>query len=268
MRGVMKLSILVCLVILSGCSFFMAGLDTIKSTSDFIPLEADRRVLYEQGAEDLAKVVAAQLPEAIAAVEKGQYRPFPKPVSVYVCATEASFTDYTGAKQARGVVVVGKVFISGKLKKREYQDAIPGILAYELSHVHLQQQLGAYNYEVLLPSWFQKGLATMVSNGRSAENVSQADAIKAISQGKTFKPDTEGSLLFAKTSASYGLTTQMFYRQSSMFVSYLKDLDNAKFEKFLLMVEDSKNFKDSFSSVYEMSIDTAWNNFIQIYKST
>ncbi len=246
----------------SGCGFVKTGLASLKSTSDFRPLTADSRVLAEPGAEGLAKSVAEYLPEAIATVEKAQYRPFAKPVAVYVCRSEESFASHTGLpKEVRGALTT-KVFLSGRLMRPELRGTAKAILTHELSHLHLQQRLGVYSYNAKLPAWFQEGLAVLVSGGEGAETVSDDDAARAILKGVRFTPETKGSFFFHKSAKSYGLEPHMFYRQASLFVRYLRDLSDIRFGLFVLAIEDGKDFEKAFRSVYDMSINEAWEDFV------
>lgn len=100
-----------------------------------------------------------------------------------------------------------------------------------------------------------------------AETVSETEARKAIMEGKHFLPETRGSILFPKSASSYGLKPYMFYRQSAMFVTYLKHLDEEKFRNFLLSLEDGQNFKKSFTAVFRMSIDKIWQEFVHQLKN-
>ena len=247
---------------LTGCGLLRSGIASLKSTSDFHPLETDNRVLAESGAEDLARQVAGYLPEAIRTVEKEQYRDFTKPVTVYVCASEDSFASYTGvSKQVRGAIIT-RVFLSGRLKKPGFNETIKAILIHELSHLHLQQQLRVYHYHANIPAWFQEGLAVLVSNGGGAEKVSEAAAVKAIVEGKHFTPEAHGSFFLHKSGSSYGLEPHMFYRQASLFVGYIKRMSEFKFGLFMLSIEDGGDFDKSFRATYGMGIDETWQDFV------
>ncbi len=247
---------------ISGCSIIRTGLASLKSTSDFRPLTADSRVLAEPGSEGLAKSAAEYLPEAIATVEKAQYRLFAKPVAVYVCRSEESFASHTGLpKEVRGALTT-KVFLSGRLMRPEFRNTTKAILTHELSHLHLQQRLGVYSYNAKLPAWFQEGLAVLVSGGGGAETVSDDDAGRAILKGMRFTPEAKGSFFFHKSAKSYGLEPHMFYRQAALFVGYLRDLSDVRFGLFILAIEDGKDFAKVFRSIYDMSIDEAWDDFV------
>lgn len=245
---------------LVGCGILRSGVAALKSTTDFVPQAADQRVLAEPGGEDVASVAAAELKEAIATVEREQYGPFVGPVEVYVTRDEERFADFTGVpKEVRGAVIV-KLFLSGGLRKEP--DRIRRILTHELSHLYLGQRLGIYGYNAQLPSWFQEGLAVVVSKGGGAEKISEAGAAKAIREGKSIEPEATGSFFFKKFASSYGLTPPMFYRQSGMFVAWLRQLNEGNFRSFLLSVESGENFADSFARSYGMPVDAAWGQFV------
>ncbi|ABB31745.1 hypothetical protein GeomeDRAFT_0175 [Geobacter metallireducens RCH3] len=248
-----------------GCSLMRSSVAALKSTAEFVPTGTDRRVFAEPGAEDVATVAAKELAEAIATVEREQHGPFAGPVEVYVTRDEESFAAFTGVpKEVRGAVIL-KIFLSGGLRKEP--DRIRRILTHELSHLHLGQRLGmVYGYNATLPSWFQEGLAVVVSGGGGAEKMSEEGAVEAILKGKSIIPEANGSFFFKKFANSYGLTPPMFYRQSGMFVAHLQRLDEARFRSFLLAIKDGHGFGDSFAKSYGMGVDEAWQQFTERFK--
>lgn len=253
-------SLMLACLALGGCTLARAGIAALHSTSHFRKLEADNRVLYEPGAEALARQAAAHLPEALAAVEREQYRPFAEPIEVYVCTNEESFYTHTGTdRRVRGAVTT-KLFLSGGLNKEPERTA--RILTHELSHLHLLQRLGQWDYVSDLPPWFTEGLAVIVSGGGGAEKASEAEAIRAILAGKHFTPGKRGGFLFRKYGYAFGLEPPMFYRQSGMFVAFLRQLDPEGFRRFVLALEGGGKFAPSFRNSFGMEIDAAWKRFI------
>ncbi len=249
-------------LIMSGCTAAKAVVAMNKSTDQFITLEQDTRILYEKGAEKHAQTVAIKLDSAIQTVEQKQYRKFTKPVKVHICNTIESFTSYCVNHHAAGCVLNERLFLSPK-NFISNQDA----LTHELSHLHIEQQLGMISWHSGYPSWFQEGLATYVSGGQGANKVTVEEARKAINQGSTFNPETSGNLIFRKTAYSYGLKSHMFYRQASMFVEYLHNLDKLKFKTLLLFVEDGKGFETAFSDAYSAPLSEIWKKFLQQQKT-
>lgn len=254
---------------LCGCSLSRLSLATLRSTSHFLVLDSDRRILYEPGAEDLSKEVAEYLPESIAKVEKEQYRPFAKPIEVYICATKDSFSRLTGLPggKMKGATTIKHVFLSAERLRELPINIRRAVLTHELSHFHLQQYLGAYNFGANLPPWFQEGLAEYVSGGATMQEVSEAEAVKAILEGKHFTPETTGSFFFPKRWRAYGLKAYMFYRQSFMYVSYLKHLDESKFRTFVSALENGSSFEDSFNSTFALTTDATWQQFVAQLKA-
>lgn len=256
-----KFVVLLILVTSSGgCSLLRSSLASLKSTDHFVPQAADQRVLAEPGAEDVASTVANELTATIATVEREQYRPFKEPVAVYVTKDEESFAAFTGVpKQVRGAIIT-KLFLSGGL--RQEPERIKRILTHEMSHLHLAQQLGIYGYNANLPSWFQEGLAVVVSGGGGAEKVSDAEAAKAILTGKCLQPEASGSFIFRKLPHTYDIAPHMFYRQSGMFAAYLRQLDEARFRTFLLAIQDGQIFAMAFSAAFGTGVAMAWQQFV------
>jgi hypothetical protein len=257
--------LLLLLTTLPGCGLVRAGVAALRSTDGFKPIESDKRVLAEPGAEELARQVAGYLSEAIAIVEREQFRDFTKPVQVYVCASEESFVRSTGASKNASGVVTTKLFFSKRLAGFP-PDQIRARVIHELSHLHLEQQLGAYGFDTHIPAWFQEGLAVVVSQGGGAEQVSDGEAVRALLKGSRFVPESKGSFFFKKSAKSYGLEPHLFYKQASLFVEYLKNLSVMQFGLFLLALEDGRDFEKSFRSVYGMAIDEAWGDFLSRLK--
>lgn len=247
---------------ITSCTATKAVVAMNKPTNQFIALERDKRIFYEKGAEKYAETVANKLDTAIQTVEQKQYKKFTKPVTVYICNSVESFAGYCVYSQASGCVLNERLFLSPK-----NFHANRHALTHELSHLHIEQQLGMFAWHSGYPAWFQEGLATYVSDGEGANRVSLDEAKKAIAQGKTFTPNTSGSLIFRKAARSFGLTPNMFYRQASMFVGYLHNIDEKKFKTFLLSVEAGKDFEESFSSAYGETLDDLWKKFIQRQKA-
>lgn len=247
----------------SGCTATRAVIAHFQSTSRFVPLAADPRIVYEPGAEAFAQAVAPFLPQAIADVEAGQYRPFSRPVVVHVCATEACFTGFTGASAAaKGAVHFSQgLFLNPALLRQP--ERMRTILTHELSHLHLADQ---GRHVGTLPAWFNEGLAVYVSGGGGAEHVSEAEAAKAIAAGRMLEPADSGTWVTYNTAGPFralGMpeATHMFYRQSMMFVAYLKQRDPQAFRGMLLAIEDGAEFAHAFSSAYGTSVKSGWAEF-------
>ncbi len=142
---------------ITSCTAAKAVVAMNKSTNQFIALEQDKRILYEKGAEKYAETVANKIDTAIQTVEQKQYKKFTKPVTIYICNSIESFTDYCVIRQASGCVLNERLFLSPKNFQANQQ-----ALTHELSHLHIEQHLGMFTWHSGYPAWFQEGLATYV----------------------------------------------------------------------------------------------------------
>ena len=230
-----------------------------KSTDEFLSLNQDSRIRYEDGALKFASEIAPYLDTAINTIETKQGK-FKKPVVIYVTKSIDSFSSFCTSNRPVACVIGSRLFVSPKLLNEK--ERLPRILTHELSHLQLTQSIGRWNYQTLLPTWFKEGLAVYVSNGGGAEGVSEREAYEAIKQGKTIEPNGSGNLLFQKTASSFGLKTHMFYRQSEMFVKWLHDKNLASYSRLFAVLNSGKTLDEALLSVYGFDIQQAWNEFL------
>ncbi len=242
---------------LSGCSFLYARL-----TYDFVTLPENRQIVYEPGAEDLARQVSAALPAAVATVERRQYAPFRdwEAIRIYVFNDRRRYAHFSHASVlSRGSSTVDEVYLSEKLRERA--DTLPAIVTHELSHLHLRQYVGTYRTVTDVPGWFAEGLAVAVSGGGGAENVTAAQAATFVRTGARFEPDEAGSILGHKTAHDYGLEPHMYYRQASLFVEYLHDTDPRAFRAALVDLYAGTQFRDVWPRHYGRPLAALWRGF-------
>ncbi|MCW8893648.1 MAG: hypothetical protein OQL18_10065 [Deltaproteobacteria bacterium] len=257
------IGLIVISVCLSGCSAARHILARFQSTDHFQIYKNDERILFEPGAESFAEKVAEFLPSSIEKIEKFNNKSFQKPIKIYLCSTRGSYSKLSGSKTSTAVVS-SEFFISPTLQQTPKR--IPGILTHELTHLHLQQQIGIFKVSKL-PSWFKEGIATLVAEGSGAETVTESEALHAINAGQKFTPNEMGSILFPKTANSFGLKPHMFYRQSMLFLSYLKNIDNIKFEEFLHSIQNGETFTKSFEQTYNSTVGVFWETFLAVSKT-
>ena len=249
----------VVIISISGCSIANTVLAINKDTDDFLTLKSDSRVKYELGAEVNAEIIANNLSEAISIIEKKQYGEFIKPVVVYVPSSIDSYSSYCVSRKSGGCVLNERIFISPKPKNTK--DRIPRLLTHELSHLHLEQQLGMLSWHSGFPVWFKEGLAVYASNGAGAENVSVSEAKKAIIENNRFIPNDSGSLFFPKGSQSFGMQHHMFYRQMGVFISWLHQTEPEKFESLIKNIKVGKSFNASVQGSYGTTMENLWAEF-------
>ena len=234
------------------------------------------QVHYEAGADDRARAVAALLPAAIARVEVMQGRPFARPVTVGVYASREAFAaaNGTGFAGAVGVTFLGNVVLSPVLFTTQ-RPRLAAILTHELSHAHIRSWMSELTY-LRLPNWFKEGLAVMVSGGGAAEDVSETQARAAIRRGDRIRIAREGSLV-ANSLLEFIVIRferppevpdtpfrfEMAYRQSAMFVAYLRDANPESFARMMEAIFDGRSFADAVTAGYGTDLQVLWLRFLQ-----
>ena len=222
----------------------------------------DPRILYEDGVNEADLDITRNIIDScISEIEIAHGRPFPKAVSIYICATQESFNKRTAAAlngNARGAVFANRLFLS----PRSYTtNTHQSILTHELSHLHFRQALGT-SYTTGFPAWFQEGMAVYVSNGGGAEPVPAQLAYEAILRGNHISPEDYGSNV-PRMSEAHGLPHHMFYRQAEVFTKYLATVQPNKFQKFIDLLFGGESFKVAFESAYEKSVAECWQDFVR-----
>jgi hypothetical protein len=234
-------------------------------------LPANPQVRYETGALDRAHTVAGLLPSAIARVEAVHGRPFGHRVFVGVYATPEAYAaaNGTGFSGAVGVNFLGRVILSPSLFTTKRQ-RLAAILTHELSHAHLRSWMSELTF-IALPNWFKEGLAVMVSDGGGAEEVSVAEARDAIRWGDQIAVKRAGSLFdwvgIRMAQPPHVPATshriQMAYRQSAMFVAFLRDTNPAAFDTMMREILDGRPFADAVEAGYHADVEALWLRFVR-----
>ncbi len=227
----------------------------------FLVLESDNRILYEHGAEAYARELLPFLPAAISKVEAAQYLPFYKPVKVYVCASAETCHKLTGSRAP--AVTTDNVFLSPVL----FQEKRPldRYLTHELAHLHIEQRLGLMKFR-LLPAWFKEGLAEYVAGGATGARVTDEETYDAIRKGRTFVPDdgrnVVSALLFPRYGSHWGISEALFYRQSMLFIAFLRNTDEGSFRKLLLAIQQGQSFRTALAEAYHQPLSALWEEFV------
>jgi len=270
MKALSMLFVIPMLGLLQSCSLVKIGIAYTESTENFLSHSEDPRVLYEEGGGVLSDVIATHMKDSIAIVESMHSEVFSAEVRVHVCATLECYEKYTTMRESRGATIGDKVFISPKLLARP--QTIKSVLTHELSHLHLAQKLGGLALYNNVPGWFQEGLATLTSDGGGAESASVVDAMKALKSQTFFIPDLSASVFQIKNADSYGFTENysdpffaqnMYYRQSSMFVAYLRKTNATGFDNLIRQVLKGSKFEEAFVENYDLSLEDSWSSFIE-----
>lgn len=233
----------------------MADLETGKGFIAFGP-----GLRYEAGSKAMAGRIAQLLPQAVARVERAHGRTFRRPVEVCVLASERSFVRLSPTAQA--LTVKGRIYLSPRLFRNPAR--VAGILVHELSHAHFMQYLGTGEGGPALPPWFREGFAVLIANGAGAEGVSPTQATEAIRSGADSPLGTRSQT--DRVSAAPGRPGQpgphMFYRQSALFVEYLRHLDPHRFDLFVSNLLDGKPFEHAFTQTFGHFPARMWQRFV------
>ncbi len=239
---------------------------SLRSTDHFTPLASDKRVLYEPGAETFANEIALLFPEAIRKAEAVNPLPFKDAVAVYVCASKESCYRLTGHKAP--AIVTTKLFISPAL----FHDKKPvdRYLAHELSHLQILQRIGTVR-SLKLPSWFKEGLAELASGGATGASITDAEAERAIIEGRNFVPDAGRNILASFFSPRYGsywgIPAPLFYHQSMLFVRYLYASNESAFRELLIAIQQGEGFGTTVTRKYGKDLSVLWGNYLEDIKS-
>jgi len=132
---------------------------------------------------------------------------------------------------------------------------------HELAHLHLRQTLGFVAQRGRIPAWFQEALADVIS-GAGGEGVSREEAVRAILEGSSLRPDSTGNLWSLSRSGSYGLPGPMLHRQSTMFLEFLRGREPDGFPAFLEGIQEERDFAGPFREHFGGGVDELWNAFV------
>ncbi len=223
-------------------------------------LKENQLISYEASAEPLASAIAGYLPEAIARIEAAEGLEFIRPVTFRVFADWKNYEKYGAgvAGAAAAVTVFDRINFSPKLLVQP--ERVRAVLTHELSHALLHQRIGLWS--LTLPSWFNEGLAVLVSDGGGAETVPETEAVAAIHRGERFTPDESESVFGHRFGASFGLPEHMFYRQSALFVGYMRKRDPQKFKALLSTLSEPESLGAAVQRHYSMTIAQLWEEFL------
>lgn len=270
------------LVLIAVMSTTITSCSTIQGTYarlsyDFKVISDDERIRYEAGNQVVASTIAEQLDRYLNQIETAQYGNFrdTSRLKVYLFSDDKNYLKFTyntgtttlgGATTNEALILVPR--IQARLATELCQinncpETVEGILLHELSHIHTRQFLGSWHYVSKIPQWFHEGLATSVSNGAGAGMISADDAKKSILSGSHIIPHDSGRVFQrAETVGELRFRSFEFYRQSEMFVNFLKTKDITAFQKTLAEIRDRQVFRDAWIKNYSVTIADLWDEFV------
>ncbi len=266
-----KLTVITAVLLIAGF-LIMDGCSLVESrvarwTTDFNVLPSDSRILYEDGAEELAHNVARHLDNAMSAVETRQFGKFKEPIKIYAFASPKTFSKFSGiSDKARGASAGSEIYLSGLMMG--LPDEVYGMVGHELSHVQLSQTLGTISFNRNIPRWFREGLAIYVSDGGGAPRNYKTETISMFLEGKHFLPEYSGSLFNRSLSSTADIGPRMFYSQSGIFIYYLANNFPEKFNGLLKSLQKGKKFKDSFKECFGVYVADMLASYIAKLRSS
>jgi hypothetical protein len=236
-------------LILAGC----ATPRQAASPQGFTRLANDDRVWHEVGGQAYAEEVARLLGPAMAKVETVHGLPFQRPPRVFVCASRPCFTQLVPTPGYTAAVLPGEVLALSPRLDLEENERLPGILAHELSHLHLGQRLG--HYSAALPVWFHEGLASLVADGGGAEFSSDEEACDAWDAGRHIDFAQLDTPTKRHRAVDFKTSIHQFYRQSWRFLQYLKRRDPNGFAGMLQAIQSGVAFTAAVTDAYHISLE-------------
>ena len=248
--------------LLTGCSALArAAYLELLPLQGFETLQTDRRVHYESKAKAIAELIAASYPAAISQIEAKLGDKLHTTPDVYLCASDACFFKYAFNKVGRAETRWRGNLILMKAKTLEAEGRLLPVFTHELVHAFwFQRDIGC------TPAWWREGLAVESSNGGGAELVMRSMALQAVRQGQVFQASDENGCWTRMPPGLNGMAWPMFYRQSGLFVEWLRVSDPKAFSAVLAKQRTGDSLWTSIASAYGQSVNSlhlAWQKSVQ-----
>lgn len=236
--------------LLTGCSAVVrAAYLELLPLQGFNTLQTDRRVHYEPEAKSSAEMLAAHYSQTILQIETklgGKLQAAPQ---VYLCASDACYEKYAFNPQARAEARGRGNLVLIKANLLDAEGRLLPVFAHELVHA-FWFQWGVY----CTPRWWTEGLAVESSNGGGAEKIMRSLAIQAIRDGQLFQASDENSCWTRMPPGLNDMAWPMFYRQSGMFVEWLRVSNPTAFSALLEKLRAGDNLTTAIESTYAQSM--------------
>lgn len=243
--------------LLSGCSSIArATYLELLPLSGFETHAANPIIFFEPDAKTAADVLAASYDKSVATVEANLGSALRRRPWVYLCATDACYDKYAfnkaGQAEARGR---GNLVLM-KAAPLQHENRLLPVFTHELIHAFWFQQ-GIR----CTPRWWTEGLAVESSGGGGAEKVMKALAVQAMHSGQVFQASDENSCLTRMPPGLKTMAWPMFYRQSGMFVEWLRGTDSPAFHRLLEKLQTGENLASAMKSSYGQSMAALHKNW-------
>ena len=261
-RRMLLIGCLAVMTALTACSAVIrAGYLELLPLRGFAPHSQDARIHFEPDARAAADDLAAHYEQAVAQVEASLGGAIKTKPPVYLCASDFCFQKYafnrSGRAEARGRGDL--ILLNANLLQTEGR--LRAVFTHELVHAFWFQR-GVH----CTPRWWTEGLAIESSGGGGAEEVTVIAAIDALGDGKIFSASSENSCWTRMPPEMNGMAWPLFYRQSGMFVSWLRKEDAGAFNHVLRELREGENLFSAVERRYGRSIPALhrqWKNAAQ-----
>ena len=246
----------------AGCSAVVrAAYLELLPMQGFDTLQADRRVHYESEVKASAELLAANYIDAVEKIDGKLGAALRTKPAVYLCASDACYEKHAFNKEGRAEARGRGNLILLKAKTLDAEGRLLPVFAHELIHAFWFQH-GIH----CTPRWWTEGLAVESSNGGGAEKILRSLAAQAIRDGHVFQASDENSCWTRMPPQLNGMAWPMFYRQSGMFVEWLRAHDPKAFAVLLVKLREGDNLTKTIESAYSQpltALHLAWTKSVQ-----
>lgn len=213
------------------------------------------RVHVESTASEPTRALARQLQQAYAAAQTTIERTHGANLAapdVYVCASEACYARYvlipdSSAETGQG----GHTVVLNAVRLLNNDSGLP-IFTHELSHIFWYQP-----GQRCAPRWWLEGMAVATSGG-GAESVGEAQARQFLRGGQVFRPVLDNGCF--RPAGRGTLSWAMYYRQSAMFIGYLRE-DAPRFAQALERMRQGDSVGTALQAAYEQPVAALWEQW-------
>ena len=248
--------------LLTGCSAVVrAAYLELLPLQGFDSLQTDGRLHYEPEAKFSAEMLATHYAETILQIETklgGKLQTAPQ---VYLCASDACYERYAFNRQARAEARGRGNLVLLKANTLEAEGRLLPVFTHELVHVFW------FQHGIRCTArWWTEGLAVESSNGGGAEKIPRSLAVQAIREGHAFQASNENSCWTRMPPGLHDMAWPMFYRQSGMFVEWLRVSNPIAFFALLERLRDGDNLGAAIEFAYAQnmtSLHLAWQKSLQ-----